>query len=168
MTNPNFKRKTILKLVENDPGMGFLDLQKETGYGNGVLSHHLKTLEKSNLIRIRRANRKIWVFPPHLDSDDDNIRIHIRKETCKKIIEFLLQENTANFVQIQTAIKKSPGTTSSTLKMLVENRIVTKIHGFPNKYVVADHDKTAELLDAMKISQTDKLKERFADTFSYF
>ena len=168
MSNPNHKKKTILKTVEDDPGAGFLDIQKETGYANGVLSYHLKTLEKNDLIRIKRGKRKIWVFPPHLNSDEDNIRIHIRKETRKKIIEVLLRENKASFVQIQKATEKSPSTTSLTLKMLVQGNIVKKIPGFPSKYILEDYDKTADIFNSIKISKTDTLKDRFADTFSYF
>ncbi|MCH9659005.1 hypothetical protein K0U27_10040 [archaeon] len=156
-----------MQIVENDPGAGFLDIQKETGYANGVLSHHLKTLEKNDLIRIKRGKRKIWVFPPHLNSDEDKIRIHIRKETCKKIIGVLLRENRVSFVHIQKNIEKSPSTTSTTLKILVQNNIVKKIPGFPSEYVLEDHDKTADIFNSIKISKADTLKDRFADTFSY-
>ena len=168
MSNPNYKKKTILKLVESNPGVGFLDIQKETGYANGVLSHHLKTLEREDAIRIRRDKRKIWVFPLHLNPDEDNIRIHIRKETCKKIIEFLLEENKSNFIQIQKAIGKSPSTTSITLKMLIQNNVIIKIPGFPHEYALKDYDTTAQIMEMTKeISRTDLLKDRFADTFSY-
>lgn len=156
-----------MKTVEDDPGVGFLDIQKETGYANGVLSHHLKILERDDLIRIKRGKRKIWVFPPHLNSDEDKIRIHIRKETCKKIIEMLLRENKASFVQIQKETEKSPSTTSLTLKILIQSNIVKKVPGFPSTYVLDDHSKTENIFNSIKVSKTDTLKDRFADTFSY-
>ncbi|MCA9812671.1 MAG: winged helix-turn-helix transcriptional regulator [Nitrosarchaeum sp.] len=167
MSNPNHKKNIILKLVERNPGVGFLDIQKETGYANGVLSHHLKILERDDFIRIRREKRKIWVFPLHLNPDEDNIRIHIRKETCKKIIEFLLDEKKSSFIQIRKTIGKSPSTTSITLKMLIQNDIVRKIPGFTHEYALKDHDKTAHIMEMIRMSRTDLLKDRFADTFSY-
>ncbi|MGH1522052.1 MAG: winged helix-turn-helix transcriptional regulator [Nitrosopumilus sp.] len=168
MSNANHKKKTILRLVQNDPGVGFVDIQKETGYANGVLSHHLKILEKNDHIRIARGKRKIWVFPSHLDSDNDKIRIYIRKETCRRIIDFLLENNESSFVSIQNTIEKSPSTTSTTLKMLVQNDIVKKIPGFPHKYSLIDSQKVLKVIDTIQVSKADTLKDRFADTFSYF
>ena len=161
------KKQTILKLVEENPGIGFLEIQKTTGYGHGVISHHLSMLEKQGSIRINRGKRKIWIFGLGLDPDEDSIRIALRKETCKKILSFLLDVNLANFVQIQNAIGKSPGTTSTTLKKLVEHNVIKIVHGFPKRYTLDDFEKTASLLDAMTVSPTDELKDRFADTFSY-
>jgi len=167
MRNPYQKRKTILKMVENDPGVGFLDIQKETGYGNGVLSHHLKILENNNLIRILRAERKMWAFPINSDPSEDTLRIYLRRETCQSILLLLLREETATFSQICNEIKKSPSTTSTTLKTLIQERLVKKIPGFGVKYCLADHDMAVGVVGKTKISKTDVLKDRFADTFSY-
>lgn len=162
------KKKTILKLVEDDPGVGFIDIMKSTGYANGIVGHHLRTLEREGSIRIKREKRKIWIFHPTLDSNDDNIRIFLRKETCKKILVFLLEARSANFIQIRDTIGKSPSTTSTTLKMLVESKVIKKIPGFPHKYALEDYEKTIKILNTIEASHVDILKDRFADTFSYF
>ena len=101
------KKQTILKVVKENPGIGFLDVHKITGFGHGVVSHHLAMLEKEGTVRINRGKRKIWIFGSDLDPNDDNIRIALRKETCKKILNFLLDENLANFTHIQNTIGKS-------------------------------------------------------------
>lgn len=162
------KKKTILKLVEDDPGVGFIDIMKSTGYANGVVGHHLRMLEIDGSIRIKRAKRKIWVFNPTLDPNDDNIRIFLRKETCKLILVFLVERETAKFSQITEATGKSPSTVSTTLKMLIENKLIKKILGFPHKYVLEDYEKTVKILNTVEASHVDMLKDRFADTFSYF
>lgn len=168
MSNAHHKKKTILRLVQNDPGVGFIDIQKKTGYANGVLSHHLKILEKDDHVRIRRGKRKIWVFPSHLDSENDKIRIYMRKETCKRIIEFLLENDESSFVPIQKAIEKSPSTTSIMLKALVQKDIVKKTPGFPHSYSLIHRERILEIITTTKTSKADTLKDRFADTFSYF
>ena len=168
MSNTNHRKKTILRLVDEDPGMGFIDIQKETGYANGVLSHHLKILEKNEHVRIRRGKRKIWVFPSYLDPNEDKIRMHIRKETNKKIVEFLLENSSASFVCIQKTIKKSPSTTSIVLKMLVQNDIVKKTPGFPHRYSLKDPEVILNIIDTAKTTKIETLKDRFADAFSYF
>ncbi|WP_299290139.1 ArsR family transcriptional regulator [Nitrosopumilus sp.] len=161
------KKQAILKTIEKNPGTRFSDIHKMTGFGHGVVSHHLSMLEKEGSIRINRDKRNIRVFQSSLDPSNDNIIISIRKETCKKILAFLLDANSANFVQIYSAIKKSPGTTSSTLKKLVELEVLIIIHGFPKKYAIKDEVRTRELFNSLSVSQTDEFKDRFADTFSY-
>lgn len=161
------KKQTILKVVEENPGVGFLDVHKITGFGHGVVSHHLSILEKEGSVRINRGKRKIWVFSSSSDPAEDHIHIALRKETCRKILSFLLDANTASFVQIQNTISKSPGTASLTLKNLIEHKVIKVVYGFPKKYTLQDFEKTAYLLDKMTVSRTDELKDRFADTFSY-
>jgi len=161
------KKKTILRVVDDNPGMGFLDIQKVTGYANGVLSHHLKILEEDNSIRIRRTKRKMWAFSINTDPNEDTLRIYLRKETCQKILLLLIRQKTAKFSDIRDEIKKSPGTTSITLKILIEKGLVKKIPGFTVQYCLEDHDKTVKIVNTAKISKTDVLKDRFADTFSY-
>ncbi|AJM91586.1 Transcriptional regulator, TrmB [Nitrosopumilus piranensis] len=161
------KKQAILRVIESNPGTGFVDIHKLTGFGHGVVSHHLSVLEKEGSIRINREKRNIWVFQSSLDPNNDRIIIALRKETCKNILAFLLDVHSANFVQIHNTIKKSPGTTSVTLKKLVELDVIKIIHGFPKKYTLKDEIKTRKLFDALIVSYTDELKDRFADTFSY-
>ena len=125
-------------------------------------------LESDGFIRIKREKRKIWVFHSALNPDEDNIRISLRKETCKKILVFLVENKIASFVQIRDAIKKSPSTTSLTMKTLVEKKVIKKINGFPNRYTLMDHHRTVQILNTAEIAYSDKIKDRFADTFSYF
>ncbi|MCV0372396.1 MAG: winged helix-turn-helix transcriptional regulator [Nitrosarchaeum sp.] len=168
MSNAVEKRKKILKIIIENPGAGFLDIQKNTGYGHGNLSHHLKTLEQEGSIRIRREKRKVWVFDSASDPNYDRFWMFLRKETCKKILIFLLEERFASFAHIRDAIKKSPGTTSTTIKTLMEKKLIKKIPGFPDIYTLEDYEKTKKIIDRMNVSQTDELKDRFVDTFSYY
>lgn len=167
MIRGNVKKQAILNVVEENPGVGFLDVHKITGFGHGVISHHLAMLEKEGFVRINRGKQKIWIFGSHLDPNEDNIRIALRKETCKKILVYLLNFNRADFNQLQKAIDKSSGITSITLKKLIEHQVIKVIHGFPKKYTLEDFEKTSYLIDSMAVSHTDELKDRFADTFSY-
>ena len=161
------KKQTILKVIEKNPGACFLDIHKITGFGHGVVSHHLNALEKEGSVRINRQKRNIWMFQSHLDPNNDSIIIALRKETCKKILVFLLESESASFSEIQKTIKKSPGTTSVTLKKLIDHNVLKIVFGFPKQYVLKDMAKTRELLESLHMSQTDELKDRFADTFSY-
>lgn len=167
------RRKAILKLIKRSPGIGFLEIKKISGYGNGVLSHHLKNLESDDIIRIKREKQKTWIFYSDVDSSDDIIRIYLRKETCMKILQFLSKKKIANFSQIKQIIGKSPGTTSVTLKMLIEKNLVKRNYIKQNtlfipQYSLANPRKINKILKTIETSQIDILKDRFADTFSFF
>lgn len=157
-----------MKLIEQEPGVGFTDIQKNTGFGHGVISHHLKSLEKEGVIRIKRGRRKIWAFHSKEEKSKDQTIIFLRKETCRNILIFLLEKEFANFSQIQKNIGKSPSTTSSTLKSLMEKKIVKNNLRFPKQYFLEDKDMVSNLVKRLRISSSDELKDRFADTFSYF
>ncbi|MCE2507124.1 MAG: hypothetical protein J4F36_11815 [Nitrosopumilaceae archaeon] len=93
--------------------------------------------------------------------------LRLEKKHAKKILSFLLDVNTANFTQIQNAISKSPGTTSVTLKKLIQHNVLKIVYGFPKQYTLENFEKTAYLSNTITVSHTDELKDRFADTFSY-
>lgn len=167
------RKQALLELVKKSPGIGFLEIKKISGYNNEAISHHLKNLEKEKAVRIRREKRKMWIFYSDIDSSDDIIRIYLRKETCMKILRFLSKKKVANFSQIKQTIGKSPSTTSVTLKMLIEKSLVKRKYIKNNtlfipQYSLANPRKINKILKTIKTSQVDILKDRFADTFSFF
>ena len=162
------KRKKICTIIEENPGLCYCDIQKELGLVNGILSHHINILEKNDHIRIRRENRKTWFFPPESDPKNDFLLIYSKKETYRKIIMFLLQEKQANFSEIRQNIGRSPGTTSLALSNLIHRNIIKKTQDFKKRYEICNYDQALELLSKAEPKTSDKLKDRFANTFSYF
>ena len=162
------RRESICKAVEENPGSNYQNLLKYTGFANGVLSHHLKRLEVEGRVRVRRSGRLTWFFPIFSDSDHDCIIINLRKETCRNILLFLLSRESATFVEITRAIRKSPATTSYTLKQLTEDKTIRIIPGFQKKYSLHDKDHTKDIMRRLEITRMDTLTDRFADSFSYY
>lgn len=166
--NPELKRRVICMSVEKNPGFNYQDLLRDTGFANGILSHHLRKLEMEGLLRVKRRGRLTWFFPPNSDPCRDDLIINLRKETCKNLLIFLLEKKLATFVEIAQAIHKSPATVSYTLKQLIEGNVVKKVPGLQKKYSLADHGLTRSLLEKLDITEADKLSDRFADSFSYY
>lgn len=162
------KKKAISLIVEKNPGIGYAGIQNDSGFVNGILSHHLETMVRDGIIRIRKGKRRVWFFSNNSNSDDDLIFINIRKETCRNILIFLLQKQSGTFKEITNAVKKSPSTTSTTLKQLAKDNVVKIIPGFTKKYELHDYDRTLEIVKMFELTSSDKLKDRFADTFSYY
>ena len=164
---PTQKRKKICTIIEENPGYCYCDIQKKLGLVNGILSHHIKILEKNQHIRIRRENRKTWFFPSDSNPKDDFLLIYSKKETYRKILTFLLQEKQADFKEIRQNIEKSPSTTSIALSNLLQRNIIKKTQDFKKRYELYDYDQALELLSKAEPKTSDKIKDRFADTFSY-
>jgi predicted transcriptional regulator len=164
----NQKRKMIYSIIEKNQGFCYSDIQRESGLTNGILSHHIKILEKNDSIRIKRETRRAWFFLPDSDPKNDFLLIYSKKERYRKIIMFLLQEKQADFKVIQQNIGKSPSTTSMTLSNLIQRNIIKKTQDFKKKYEICNYDQALELLSKAELTTSDKVKDRFADTFSYF
>lgn len=162
------KRNNICAIIEKSPGSCYSDIQKESGLVNGILSHHINILEKNEHIRIRRENRKTWFFPPDSDPKNDFLLIYSKKETYRKILTFLLQEKQATFNEIRQNIVKSPSTTSMALSKLIQRNLVKKTQDFKKRYEMCNYDQALALLSKAEPTTSDKIKDRFADTFSYF
>ncbi len=157
----------LLAIISENPGFGYTDMLRHSGLKNGVLSHYLSRMEKYGLIRIKRGKRRIWFFPVNVPTSQYSLIINLRKETCKIILTFLLTKGSATFSQIVSETKRSPSTISITLSKLLDSELIT-VEGFDRKYKVRDPIVILMTLKIIQPNMFDKIKDRFADTFSYF
>ncbi|MGI0003243.1 MAG: winged helix-turn-helix transcriptional regulator [Nitrosopumilaceae archaeon] len=162
----NLKVRTILKVISENPGIWYSELKRTTGYPHGTLSHHLSKLKSDKKIIAERFGRQTWFFDPQIGPHEINVIIHLRKETTKKILAFLLEARKATFKEIRDKIKKSPSTTSLALTHLIEHGLIRRIPLIA-KYELVDEKNTLNALKKIEPSVADTLKDRFADTFSY-
>ena len=171
MRYPNYKHNhrvnQLLTILEEKPASRFTDLMNGSGLKNGVVSHYLKMMEKLGLIRSRKIKNQDWYFVSTFDESKDYLFIHLRKETSKKILSFLLDDD-ATFAQILTHVKKSPSTLSITLSGLLNVNLVGTEPGLIKKYHIVDRDSTIKALEKMNPDAFDAIQDRFADSFSYF
>lgn len=163
--NPNVKK--ILAIVTSNPGICYKELQENSGMPNGTLSHYVSNMEKDSKIIVKRTARRTWFFPPETKSLEIEIIINLRKETSKNIFSFLLLNGASAFNDIQKYTKKAPATVSLTITHLVELGLIRRIPGTRPKYELAFSDLTFNWIKRMEPNTSDKLKDRFADTFSY-
>ncbi|HZS74112.1 MAG TPA: helix-turn-helix domain-containing protein [Candidatus Nitrosotalea sp.] len=163
----NTRIQTIVKIVENNPGIHYSDLIKITGLTHGVTSHYLFRMERMKIIRIRRDSRRAFIFSNQSPLAFDNILIHLRKETAGMILAFLLEKKSSSFSEIRKMCGKSPSTVSLTLTHLIEQNLVRRIPGISQNYELADCNLTLKALDMINPRKFDSMKDRFADTFSF-
>lgn len=163
----NPKVKKILSIVTSNPGICYNELQENSGIPNGTLSHYVSSMVKDSKIIVKRTSRRSWFFLPDAKPSEINLIINLRKETGKKILSFLLLNGPSTFSDIQKSTIKAPATISLTITHLVELELVRRIPGTRPKYELTDRELTLECIKKIEPNTSDKLKERFVDTFSY-
>lgn len=164
----NPRVSSLLHIISESPGLTFTGIRRCSGLANGVLSHYLVNMEKRAMLRSRKGRKMTWYFLPHDPIEDDYIIISLRKETSKNILGFLLTKRQATFVEITNAAKKSPPVVSITLSQLQDIGIVKATNGFVKKYEITNPDMIIRLSKKIDPTMSEKIKDRFADTFSYF
>ncbi|AJZ75876.1 winged helix-turn-helix transcriptional regulator [Candidatus Nitrosotenuis cloacae] len=171
MRYPNYKynprANQLLTILEKKPASRFTDLMNDSGLKNGVVSHYLMMMEKMGLIRSKKIKNQDWYFASTFDESKDFLFIHLRKETSKKILFFLL-DGDATFAEILEHIKKSPSTLSIALSNLLKANLVIVELGVVKKYCIVDRESAVKALEQIKMNTFDTVKDRFADSFSYF
>jgi len=166
VSNPRISR--ILEIIQKNPAISYRDIQKMSGYPFGTLSNSLSNLEKDSKIIVRRFTRRTHHFPLDTPSTEYSVLINLRKETAKKIIVFLVENKKGTYSDFRKCTNKAPSTISITLTNLVEEKIIKRVFDFKPYFVLEDPPFVQNILVKISSSNIDKMKDRFADTFSYF
>lgn len=166
VSNPRISR--ILGIIQDNPAISYRGIQKITGYPFGTLSNSLSNLEKDSKIIVKRSTRRTHHFPLHIPSIEYPVLINLRRETAKKIIIFLAENQKGTYSDFRKCTNKAPSTISITLTNLVDEKIIKRISGFYPYFVLEEPQFVQNILSKISPSNTDKMKDRFADTFSYF
>lgn len=115
----------IIQLVNENPGIRYSEIMRQTGLKNGVLSHHLSRIEQRGRIVIERTPRVARLYPCGMPRRETLIIKHLKNPTARKILTVLLDREIA-FKEIVSLVKKSQGTVSLSLKGLYEDQIVQR------------------------------------------
>ena len=120
------RTKTILKIIEDNPGIHVRGIINETDLKNGVIVHYLEKLEKNGKIRSKKYSRYKRYYSLDIEEKEYNIIRNLRKPTKKEILLFIIVKGNASFKEILTKTQKSPSTISWNLSELVNNGVIEK------------------------------------------
>jgi len=146
-TEPEDTRVLLMKHIEQTPGIRYRELLRLSGLVNGVLSYHLSTLEKANVIKVDRESRITRYYPVNVSDKESAILKFIRHEPIRQILLFILEHDTCTFNEIVDHTGKAPSTVSSHLKRLRGAGIVLVRHGeYQQLYRVAERELIDDIL----------------------
>jgi predicted transcriptional regulator len=114
----------LIKTIENNPGIKFREIMRNTGMKNGVLSYHISKLEKDGTIQVHRGARQTRFYPLHITEEESKVIKALRRQTPRDIISALILHESLEFNEIVSKVGKSQSTVSLYLSQLVDDDIV--------------------------------------------
>ena len=164
------RRTELIKLIGKNPGIQFRDLMRLTNLKNGVLSHHLRRLEKIESVKVERLPRQTRFYPKDFSDEESIVVKALRKKTPRDIIYALMLNHGdgkkgLDFSQIVSDVSKSPSTVSLYLSQLIKDNIVRTTMGFgrKRKYHLYDKQIVDRLIEDHKPGRFDKSVSGFED-----
>jgi predicted transcriptional regulator len=142
-------KSILLEHINNSPGIRYRELQRATGFANGVLAYHLKILEKSRRLKVNRyrTRKSTRYYPLNTTAQESGIMEYLRRTTTRKILLFLLDRDRCTSNEIMQHTKKVRSTISWHLSWLRKARIISVRTGLPQTYRLRDKDLIAKLMN---------------------
>jgi predicted transcriptional regulator len=157
----------LLKYIIVQPGIRYRELLRLSCLSNGVLSYHITNLEKSGQIIVdRNINNKITrYYPNNIPIEETSIIGHIRNNTSRHIILFILEHDLCTFNEIIEHTKKAPSTIYWHLKKLKDAGIISVLYTShcQRLYKLTDIELVTNVLSKYKESFIDKVVNNYTD-----
>ncbi len=162
------RKKSVLDIVERNPGIRFNEIMRISNIRNGTLSHYVKKLEEEKTIELERSPRVTRLYPSGIDPHEAKICKYLTMETQKKIILLLLNKETATAVEIRDILKKSPSVISVNLSELFKEKIIEKKYDIPsNKYSLKNPDEIRGIVNEYYPTILERLVENTTEMLEF-
>ena len=164
------RRTKLTELIEKNPGIQFRDIMRQIKLKNGVLSHHLRILEKTESILVERVPRQTRFYPRNFSEEESKVAKALRRNTPRDIIYTLMLNDVDNkkgleFSQIVSNVSKSPSTVSLYISQLINDNIVTTTLDFgrKRKYHLSNKQLVDRLIEEHQPTTLEKSVSGFED-----
>jgi predicted transcriptional regulator len=154
----------LMQYIDKNPGIRYRELLRLTSLANGVLTYHLKLLERSSLINVdRKKIRTTRYYTVNIPTEESDLIGYFRNDIVKQIIVFILEHELCTFDEIVERIKKSPSTMSWHLKRLKAAGIISVYYGKYQLYKVTNREIVAEVLYKYKESFAARIIDNYTE-----
>ena len=164
------RRIELTELIGKNPGIQFRDLMRLTNLKNGVLSYHLRILEKTESVKVERHPRQTRFYPKYFSDEESVVVKALRRKTPRDIIYTLMlngggSRNGLGFGQIVSNVSKSPSTVSLYLSQLIKDNVITTTLDFgrKRKYYLSNKQLVGRLIEEHQLGMFEKPASGFED-----
>ncbi len=121
------KRQSIYELVETNPGIHLSQMARELDVPWGTLVHHLRKLEKGDLITSEeKSGKRCFFLPGQVTGAKRDILPALENETARRIAEYYAKNPGASQNEAANALDHSPALISWHLSKLEDAGVVTR------------------------------------------
>lgn len=155
----------IVNFIFSSPGIRYNELRRITGLSNGVLSYHIKILERMGRILVDRKekNNTTRFFPLGIEKQDSEIIAFLRNKTSQKILKILLENKEISFNEIADKLDKVPSTVSWHLKRMKDCNIV-EINKINHTYKITHWKKVNDVFSRFNAGIVEQSVDDLMDT----
>jgi len=138
----------LLRYINNIPGIRYKQLLRKMNLTNGVLSYHLRILERSKKIRVHRIRNVLTSYYPEGTKVTNWIVIeYLSNSIFLQLIKLMLKKKGfSKFMELQKHIDRSPSTTSWYIKKLKDAKIISVSSNRPYKYSVINKARISRMV----------------------
>ncbi|MGC1133596.1 MAG: hypothetical protein WA941_12300, partial [Nitrososphaeraceae archaeon] len=138
----------LLRYINNIPGIRYKQLLRKMNLTNGVLSYHLRILERSKKIRVHRIRNVLTSYYPKGTKVTNWIVIeYLSNSIFLQLIKLMLKKKGfSKFMELQKHIDRSPSTTSWYIKKLKDAKIISVSSNRPYKYSVINKARISRMV----------------------
>lgn len=115
----------LLRIIEGNPGIRFRRIMRLSGMKNGVLTHHLRRMERAGRIRVMRRPRQTSYSSLEINEDQLRVACALQRSTPRAILLALAAEDGRRFSDLVDCCKRSPSTVSLYLTGMIKDGLVT-------------------------------------------
>jgi predicted transcriptional regulator len=158
-------KKIIYSHIVKHPGIHERELSRQLKIPLSTLDYHLYFLKKRKLVTgVSDGYYTKFYAEGKFSLKDEQLLGALRKKILRKIIIYLLLNNSANHKEVHTHVGLSPSTTSFHLKKLVDLGVVKKTVKGRNTYFQIKNPKyVSKTIKKYKNSFLDSNVDRFLD-----
>jgi len=167
MIKGEIRNNQILDVIIENPGINFCDMMRLTGLKNGVVSYHIKKLEKKNKVTVRRRKGSTRFFPLEINEYESVLLEMLRRPTPNEIISLLSKfPNGLTLGEIVEYSQKAQSTISSYLPTLHSKKII-EINLYDRKkiFVLKNINELQNILQKYEIKKIGNTVQNFNDMF---
>lgn len=167
MIKGEIRNNQILELVNENPGLNFRDIMRITGLKNGVISYHMKKLERKNKLTVKRKTGNTRFFPLNIDENESVLLEMIRRPTPREII-LLLEKNPEGLTlnKIVEFTHKAQSTISVYLQLLLTKKIISiSLHDRKKIFMLKNIEGLRYTLQKYEVKEISKAVQNFNDMF---
>ncbi|OGS66075.1 MAG: hypothetical protein A3K59_07305 [Euryarchaeota archaeon RBG_19FT_COMBO_69_17] len=160
-------RRRIYEFLEANPGVHLRLIGKVLGMSTGMLSYHLRYMERRGLLRSEEEGHRRRYFDARAFAEAQRKIIGVlRQDVPRKIIMELLGYQERTFAELRAAVGVSKSTLSYHLKKMLEREVLLRTRrDRESVFALRDHEGVAKLLVQNRKSFRDDAVNRFADNW---